>query len=241
MYPFTHHLPRTIPKGMRVSSFHDPKQVARYAEGPLRQVPGFLAMQQMARLLLAEKVPEAGSVLAVGAGGGLELRAFAECHPEWRFCGVDPSQAMIELGQQTMAELDHRVQWHHGYVDTAPHGPFDGATCLLTLHFLPREERVRTVAEIARRLKPGAPLVVAHHSFAQQPDAKERWLRRYVAFALSQGAAIENADQTVLALGSRLPALSPEDDVKVLQEGGFTDVELFYAAFTFRGWVARRA
>ncbi|NEY37067.1 methyltransferase, partial [Streptomyces sp. PRKS01-65] len=37
-----------------MSSFSDPQAVARYAEGPLRQVPGFLALQQMSRLLLAE-------------------------------------------------------------------------------------------------------------------------------------------------------------------------------------------
>ena len=52
-----------------MSSFSDPQAVARYAEGPLRQVPGFLALQQMSRLLLAEHVPAQGRVLVLGAGG----------------------------------------------------------------------------------------------------------------------------------------------------------------------------
>ncbi|WP_434803260.1 class I SAM-dependent methyltransferase [Paracidovorax avenae] len=54
---------------------------------------------------------------------------------------------------------------HEGYIDSAPEGPFDGATCLLTLHFLPTAERLRTLQQLRARLKPGAPLVVAHHSF----------------------------------------------------------------------------
>ena len=35
-----------------------------------------------------------------------------------------------------------------------------------------------------------------------------------------------------------LPLLSPDDEEALLREAGFTDVTLFYAAFTFRGWVA---
>jgi hypothetical protein len=34
------------------------------------------------------------------------------------------------------------------------------------------------------------------------------------------------------------PALSPEEDEASLRAAGFSDVRLFYAAFTFRGWVA---
>ena len=39
---------------------------------------------------------------------------------------------------------------------------------------------------------------------------------------------------------ANLPALSPEQDEALLREAGFTDVRLFYAGFTFRGWVGTR-
>jgi hypothetical protein len=32
--------------------------------------------------------------------------------------------------------------------------------------------------------------------------------------------------------------LAPDDDAAVLREAGFSEVTLFYAAFTWRGWVA---
>lgn len=51
------------------------------------------------------------------------------------------------------------------YPHTAPAGPFDAATCLLTMHFVPMDERMRTLNEVRGRLKPGAPFVLDHISF----------------------------------------------------------------------------
>ena len=66
---------------MSGSHFSDPAAVARYAEGPFRNVPGFAGLLRMATLLLAERAPVDARVLVLGAGGGLELKAFAEAHP----------------------------------------------------------------------------------------------------------------------------------------------------------------
>ena len=134
--------------------------------------------------------------------------------------------------------LMQRVELHQGYVDTAPLGLFDAAACLLTLHFIEAPERLRTLVELRRRLKPGAPLVVAHHSFPQETSAKRRWLQRYAAFGVAAGIPAANARGAIEAIGSRLPVLSPQQDEALLREAGFDGVELFYAGFTFRGWVA---
>lgn len=221
-----------------MSSFSDPQAVAAYAQGPVRQVPGFHALQTMATLLLAEHVPHDGRVLVLGAGGGLELKVFAEAQPGWGFVGVDPSAEMLKLAVVTLGALAPRVELHEGYVDGAPVGPFDGATCLLTLHFLDADTRLQTLRELRRRLKPGAPLVVAHHSFPQDDDGKLRWLRRYAAFAIASGIPAAHANSAIDAIGSKLPVLAPEDDADLLRQAGFDRVELFYAAFSFRGWVA---
>lgn len=221
--------------------FSDPDSVARYAEGPVRLVPGFLALQQMTRLLLAERMPDDGHVLVVGAGGGLELKAFAEAHPGWRFCGVDPSAEMLALAGRTLGPLASRAELCHGYIDDAPAGPFEAATCLLTLHFIPEDERLRTLTEIHRRLKPGAPFVVAHHSFPQQDGEKAQWLARFAAFAAASGVPASQAETAAAGIGERLPLLSPERDEALLREAGFSEVSLFYAAFTFRGWIAHKA
>ncbi len=220
-------------------SFSDPDAVARYAEGPVRQVPGFHGLQQMAHVLLAETVPEDGHVLVLGAGGGLELKAFADAHAGWRFTGVDPSAEMLALATTTLGPLAPRAQLVACYIDDAPPGPFDGGTCLLTLHFLPPEQRLHTLVEVRRRLAPGAPFVVAHHSVDDAADARERWLSRYAAFAVASGIPAANMANAAAAISARLPLLTPAQDEALLREAGFVDIDLFYAAFSFRGWVAR--
>ena len=219
-----------------VPHFSNAAATATYAENALRLVPGLVALHRMTLLLLAENAPAAARVLVLGAGGGMELRVFAEAQPDWRFDGVDPAPAMLALAEQTLGPLMHRVTLHEGYIDTAPAGPFDAATCLLVLHFLTRGDRLATLRQLRRRLKPGAPLVVAHHSFPQEAGRKDLWPGRFAAYADAPG----KADPARAQMFAQLPVLSPDADETLLREAGFTDVTLFYAAFTFRGWVAYR-
>jgi tRNA (cmo5U34)-methyltransferase len=186
-------------------------------------------MQRMTMLLLAERVSEDARVLVLGAGGGLELKVFAEAHPNWVLDGVDPSAEMLKLAQRTLGPLASRATLHQGYIGDAPIGPFDAATCLLTLHFMALEERRHMATEVRRRLKPGAPLVAAHFSI---PESDERavWLSRFAAYA-----GIDPAQAA--AIDSRLTILSPEQDEAILREAGFSNLSLFYVGFTFRGWV----
>lgn len=221
-----------------MDAFSDPQAVARYAEGPPRLVPGFASLQKMAMLLLAERVSEDARVLVLGAGGGLEIKAFAEARPGWRFDGVDPSAEMLRLATITLGPLVSRVTLHHGLIDVAPDGPFDAATCILTLHFVEPEERLRTLKDMRRRLKPGAPIVVAHHSFPQVPGERDLWLARYAAFAAASGVEPSKAEEARTMIGTRLPILGPKADETLLRDAGFDNVTLFYMGFTFRGWVA---
>ena len=221
-----------------LAHFSDPEAVKRYADGPLRFVPGFADLHRMTGILLAEQAAPDARVLVLGAGGGLELKALAETEPRWQFVGIDPASEMLKLAKQTLGPFNARVRLQQGYIDDAPHGPFDAAACLLTLHFLSADERRRTATEIHRRLRPGAPFVAAHSSFPQQDSQRPRWLSRYAAYAIASGVDPAHANTARTAIEARLPLLSPEQDAQILREAGFRDVELFYAAFTWRGWVA---
>lgn len=220
-----------------IKPFTDPAMVARYAADTPRKVPGFADLHRMAMLLLAEHAPENADILVLGAGGGLELKAFAEAQARWRFVGVDPSAEMLDLARQTVGSHHDRVQFQEGTIEAAPMGPFDGGTCLLTLHFLGKEERRHTLREIHRRLKPNAPLIVAHHSSPEEGGLR-RWLSRSVAFASQSDPDPDRLAASAAAMEARLPVLSVEEDEALLSEAGFGHVALFYAGFTFRGWVA---
>jgi tRNA (cmo5U34)-methyltransferase len=214
------------------------QSVNAYAEGPPRQVPGFFSLHRMTTMLLAERMPPNGRVLVLGAGGGLELKTFAEAHPDWSFDAVDPSADMLRLAEQTVGEHAGRVRFHEGYIDGAPEGPFDAATSLLTFHFIPREQRLETLKQIRRRLKPSAPFVVAHISFPQTEPERSLWIARHVAFGAPDDTDSARLESSREAVATRLSILAPEEEEAMLREAGFANASLFYAGLSFKGWVS---
>jgi tRNA (cmo5U34)-methyltransferase len=222
----------------RSCGFEDASLVATYTEQAPKTVPGYHDIHTMASVLLAERAPADARVLVLGAGGGLEVKAFATAHPAWTFLAVDPAIPMLDLAVATLGPLASRMSMHRGYIAGAPDGPFDAATGLLMLHLTEREDRLHTVAEVHRRLRPGAPFVVMHVSYPQGDDAERQlWLNRHVSYLLASGNDPAYVEKASTMLMQHMPALSPDEDRAILEQAGFTGVTQFFSAFTFRGWV----
>jgi tRNA (cmo5U34)-methyltransferase len=145
---------------------------------------------------------------------------------------------MLRLAAETVRPQADRIRLHHGTIESAPAGPFDAATALLTFHFIPRDQRLETLRQLHRRLKPGAPLVVAHISFPQTEPERSMWIARHVAFGAPEGTDLAQLENARRAIATRLSILAPEEEEAMLREAGFTNVSLFYAGLSFRGWVA---
>ncbi|HTN13625.1 MAG TPA: class I SAM-dependent methyltransferase [Sphingomonadaceae bacterium] len=221
--------------------FSDPEATTRYTQGPPRFLPGLEAMHRMTGILLAEAAPSDANILVLGAGGGMELLALAETQPGWRFTGVDPAGPMLRLAEQTAAPFMDRIELVEGYIDDAPEGPFDGAICLLTLHFLMAEDRLATIRANRQRLRPGAPFVAVHGCLPKDRPARDIWLDRYAAYPLIMGVEPEQVAQARASVDAAAPMLEPAQDEILLKHGGFPDAELFFAAFTWRGWIGHAA
>lgn len=228
---------------MSIAHYEDPAFVKRYAEGPSQFVPGYKVMQHMAAQLIAEQTGPGAHVLVLGAGGGLELEVFAGLHDGWRFTGVDPAAEMLKAARNRVgaAGFDQRTSFIHGVIDDAPDGPFDAATCLLTLHFIPDDAgkggKLETLRKLRQRLKPGAPFILVDLCIAG-PGA-DMLRDRYATFALDSGADRARVAETKQRLVDVLHTVSPEREVELLTQAGFTGIDLFYAGLSWRGWSAR--
>ncbi len=64
---------------------------------------------------------------------------------------------------------------------------------------------------------------------------------RSVAFADHDGPDLQKAHSTGTMMAQRLSLLTPSEEEDMLREAGFVDVALFYAALSFRGWIATAA
>ncbi|MEO0722772.1 MAG: methyltransferase domain-containing protein [Pseudomonadota bacterium] len=217
--------------------FEDVEHAAAYADGPAKFMPGYHDVQRMAGVLIRESAPKNARVLVHGAGGGAELEVFARENPLWTLLGVEPAKPMLDAARERLGDLNARVQFHHGYIEDAPPGPFDAATSLLTLHFLNAVKRQNALSELVRRLVPGSPVVVAHCSFPQGVKHRDTWLARHQAFTTASGVDPDVAENGRNFIADRLEVLDPETDETIMGEAGLRDVTQFYSAFTWRGWI----
>jgi tRNA (cmo5U34)-methyltransferase len=223
------------------ANFVEPERVRRYVDqGPSAFAPGHGGMLQMVAVLFAERVPDHGQVLVVGAGGGLETRYLASVEIGWRFVGIDPAAPMLDLARAIAgAAAGDRLRLIKGTVRDAPAGLFDAATCILVMGLVPDDgSKLDLLREVRRRLKPAAPFILVDQCIDRSaPDFQLR-LERYAEYARRSGVdlgTVASAKAAVEALESMVPAWRNE---QLLAEAGFRDSEVFYVGMAWRGWVA---
>lgn len=223
------------------ANFADPERVRQYLEkGPLAFTPGHVGLMQMIGILLGETMSQDGTILVIGAGGGLETRYLAGTDSQWRFVGVDPAAAMLDLARATAGDVaGDRLTLIEGTVADAPEGPFDAATCILVLGLVPDDGgKLELLRQTRQRLRPGAPFVLVDQCLDRNaPDFAKR-LDRYAAYASRSGVdndIVAGARAGVAALESMV---RPQRNEQLLAEAGFDGTELFYLAMGWRGWLS---
>lgn len=228
--------------GGQKNTFHA-RRARRYDDTIRRVIPGYETLHAMTRVLLHRAVGDEARLLLVGIGTGAELEVLGPAQTGWSFTACDPAAGMLEVAEERAERLGlrDRVSLHACTADALPEEPFDAATCLLVLHFLPDDGAKRAVLEsIARLLKPGAPLVLADMyedpaspRFAALIDAWTAWQRQagLPAEEVEKGRAHVERDIHFVP-ETRLDAL--------LEETGFEPAHRFWSSFLFGGYVTWR-
>jgi tRNA (cmo5U34)-methyltransferase len=231
----------------------DPARANAYAEQSRIALAGYDACHELAACMLASAIhtPDA-RILVAGAGGtGQEILVSAALEPHWHFTSVDPSAPMLALARANVeaAGFGARVQFVEGEVDTLPAGDrstppedtaFDGATLIGVLHHLPGDAaKAALLQAIARRLKPGAPLVIAgnYRRYGDHPRLIDAWQQRW-----RMKGATPDAVRAQLAkiLQGADPPETEEVVHRLLDDAGFDAPLRFFASLFWGAWIAVR-
>jgi tRNA (cmo5U34)-methyltransferase len=184
---------------------------------------------------------EAASLLFVGLGTGAELVPYTRFEvPGWRFVGVDPSEAMLAVARERLQTegLLSRTHLHVGELHTLPEGPpFDGAQMMGVLHHVDGEEaRLALLAEVARRLGPGAPLVVGCR-VGMDPVLMNVELRRWRAYGIPR----EKLEHRRQLFAQTKPIESDAALFAMLARTGFVEPRPLFLSLQFKVFLARLA
>lgn len=131
------------------------------------------AVRMLGRALEAGGTPPAGARLLDVATGTADLALAVTRLAPAEVVGVDPSEGMLDLGREKIRQrgLDDVVRLEVGASEALPFedDSYDGA--LVAFGVRNFEDRLAGLRDIARVLKPGAPLVVLEFSEPRGPIA----------------------------------------------------------------------
>lgn len=230
---------------MRIEDRFDNEFAENYDRGIRVAAPGYEALHDMAHSLLRLELEERARLLVVGAGTGMEIAGMGAEEPGWSFTGVDPSADMISVARRRLAPggLAQRTDLRVGYTrDLPPTEPYDGATAMLVMHFLPDDgQKLEFLQSISARLRTGAPLILADLHGDENSTRFSRFLAAWRLRQLASGMEEKDAEEMFRGLRSVVRFVPEERIIALLHEAGFEDVERFYGAMLFGAWLARKA
>jgi len=212
-----------------------------YDIGVRQSIPGYDALLSMLAALFQNYLTDRAHILVVGAGGGNEIGTLGQTHPTWQFTGVDPSAKMLAVARTKVASLglEDRVTLHNGLVQELPLHPFNAATSLLVMHFLPDDgTKLDYLKAIGDRLQTGSPFVLVDLQGDKQSEGFKRLVNGWQTRAQMAGMESQRLTELVNRTWQHLPCIPEERTLELLTQANFQQMSRFYSAFAFTGWLA---
>ncbi|MEB3275739.1 MAG: class I SAM-dependent methyltransferase [Cyanobacteriota bacterium] len=208
-------------------------------------IPAYEAIMEIAAASLRALVPEASTVLVVGAGSGSELPPMLAALPQAHFSLVEPSGQMRSFCQRVIAAAQavDRVQWGPERLEPDQswgHEAFDVVVSHNVLHLMPPSEQQDLLMLMLACIRPGGLLLLSSYSEPDDPQL----LQRVQAIATARFAAAGlTAERIAAVLASRNNGVfSLDQDAldQALERSGMEPTTLLAQALLNRLWCSRK-
>lgn len=201
--------------------------------------PGYHRELRGAAGALADRLPTTTPrVWDLGCGSGLSTQALLAALPHATITGVDAAEGM--LAQAKTKTWPHTVAFVHERAENLPHTTHsrlaeqpDGVFAAYLVRNVPAPQRTEVLQAIARRLAPGAPIVLQEYSVADSAWARVRWTTVCWAIIIPLSVIFRAGPALYVYLWrSVLDNDSVPQLARRLKEAGFTGIK----TRTGRGW-----
>jgi len=149
--------------------------------------------------------------------------------------GIDNSQAMLDKAQEKLSALPdtHCVEW---VCDRAENATFQNSSVVVlnyTLQFLPISHRQQVIQSIYNGLVPGGLLFLSEKVKSPFPRFQETMTHHYEAFKARNGYARTEIERKKEALEQVLIPLTEAQQVEMLHNSGFQQIDTLIKLHNF--------
>lgn len=224
----------------------DASRANEYAKQSRIGLAGYEACHELSACILSSILGRGSNaeIMIVGVGGtAQEITTIGRLEPNWKFIGIDPSKPMLAGAQVAVeiASLSSRTEWFAGFVrDLNQNNQYDAATLIGVLHHLPdKQAKLEILRDIADRLKPSAPFVLACNrgDYSRNTLFLDAWFNRW----RMAGTPEEEVQSKIgKILHGANPPSSNDEITDLLASSGFEEPELFFSSLFWGAWITRK-
>jgi tRNA (cmo5U34)-methyltransferase len=207
-----------------------------------RSVPFYTEMQRMIVELARDFATPNSAVYDLGCSTGT---TFANMHPyldpSVRFVGFDNSQEMLDKcrGKLLEAGVNRALDLRCRDLDEGADVEDASMVALvLTLQFIRPLNRNKLIADIYRGLRPQGCLILVEKVLAEESLFNRLFIKYYYDLKRREGYSDTEITQKREALENVLIPYKLQENIKLLRDSGFREVDVFFKWYNFCGIVA---
>ncbi len=176
----------------------------------------------------------------VGAGTGNMVMVARDTFPDAKYVLLDLSKDMLALAKFKLGDANMRYVWgssdNMGLMDSSA----DVVTCIQSNHYYDDAGHADVLSECYRILRPGGILITTENVGARTEYGRKIQRARLRDFLLANGRNEDDAEMFLDRYGVEYKPRSVDEHIRLLEEAGFHDVEVFWMSSSQIGLSATR-
>jgi tRNA (cmo5U34)-methyltransferase len=207
-----------------------------------RSVPQYAEIQRMTCEMAADFARPGTAVYDYGCGTATTLNRLEPLLAEGvKLVGVDQSESMLERAREKLSHLAGRREFELCRSDLHDEFPADNASVslmVLTLQFLRPLHRERIIKRIYQGLVDQGCFILVEKVIGQHGLLNRQFIKYYYEMKRRNGYSDEEIVRKREALENVLVPYRADENIALLRDAGFSQVEEFFRWYNFCGVVA---
>jgi len=206
-----------------------------------RSVPFYAEVQKLIIDLIAAEQADGKKLIDLGSStASFLLNLQAALKSDMELVGIDNSAAMVERARQKAQAFGADIKLIHGDLFEHDFEGYDFIVSNYTLQFVRPLQRIELVSQIHKGLKTNGVFVFSEKITFSNKRLDKEMIDIYHNFKKARGYSHFEISQKREALENVLVPFTAQENIKMCQKAGFTDIETIFQWANFVTFVARK-